>query len=127
MAAGLIVLALAGLWSSGLAWPVCVIGSVAILFLVCRKLLSPGKLALDGAAWLNCLGGQWHLRMQSGETQRCSIAPDSLVLPFLVILRLSLPASAGPMTLVLARDSVSAEEWRRLQLNLRHGVEVSAG
>jgi hypothetical protein len=127
LACALVLLALAGIWSSDLSWPACATSSVASVILAYRSLADHYKVEGDNASCLVCENGHWRLRLQSGQEVYCTLEMGSLVLPALLILRLTLATEARPRTLLLAGDSATAEQWRCLQLNLRQGAVDDSG
>ncbi|MET0063811.1 MAG: protein YgfX [Candidatus Thiodiazotropha endolucinida] len=65
--------------------------------------------------------GRARIVMQDGRNLRARIRRDSLVIPWLVVLRFDLDKGWPPCSLVLAPDAVSEEQMRQLRVLLRFG------
>lgn len=78
------------------------------------RALAPGRRAVQAARVDG--DGSWYVELQ-GETRPVTLHPDTYVHPWLVILRFrGLPA--GSRVLLVPRDAVSAETFRRLRVLL---------
>ncbi|MFM9912332.1 MAG: protein YgfX [Methylophilaceae bacterium] len=56
---------------------------------------------------------------QDGDWLEAKVLGSSLVLPYLTVLNLKLPNGRWPLNVVLLRDSVDAESFRRLRVWLK--------
>jgi hypothetical protein len=61
------------------------------------------------------------LVLRNGRHLSCRISPDSLVTPYLVILNVVLNEKGGGRSLLILRDGVGLENFRRLRIALRWG------
>ncbi len=59
------------------------------------------------------------LMMRSGESISCSILEDSFVAPYLTVVCLKPEGKFFPRSLVMLKDSLDAEEFRKLRVWLR--------
>ncbi|MCZ6831773.1 MAG: hypothetical protein O7F73_19700 [Gammaproteobacteria bacterium] len=103
-------------------------GSLLLILLTRLDLNRPG--GTFAQARIRCLGcheGLWRLELDSGECVAIFPRSDSLVLPWLVVLRARVEPTSRSCTVVLTGDAFPAECWRRLQLNLRQTLSVSSG
>ena len=124
-------LAILALWHSALHW---LVGSAASMLLILRVGMVSSRRRPDFAARriqrLYCDDGCWRLDLYSGDSgDSVAIHPqsDSVVLPWLVVLRARADHAGQSCTLVLTADAFSAECWRRLQLNLRQTLSARPG
>lgn len=95
--------------------------SVAVVGSVCYLLLKEWGLwprrAVHALTWLD--GDEWLIETANHQTQRAQLLADSLNLPYLVILNFRVAESYWPLSIVLYRDSCSADALRRLRVRLR--------
>lgn len=70
--------------------------------------------------------GVW-LRRRDGQVLDGSVHPETVVLPWLVIVRLQEPGRHGERAVVVARDSTTLAGHRRLRVFLRWGQPAAAG
>lgn len=61
----------------------------------------------------------WQLWSAATGWQAIQVRPDSLALPWLVVLRYRLPGARRTRSLCIARDSLTADVHRRLRVRLR--------
>src|SRR5512146_874813 len=66
------------------------------------------------------------LLLRSGRHLSCRVAPDSLVIPYFVILNVTLSEQRGGRTLMILPDAMEAESFRRLRVALRWGDKGQA-
>jgi toxin CptA len=122
------------------------------LLLLSAHLLALAGLILSGApAWFTAVGAMVlatsfflevravhrtqpaHAIVEITDERACVVAggirelrgllrADSIALPWLVILRIDCEGSRRVESVVLMRDSASADDWRRLRVFLRWGV-----
>lgn len=69
--------------------------------------------------------GEVMLILRNGLHVPCSLRPDSLVTPYLVILNASMSGQHGERSVLIAPDSMNAENFRRLRVALRWGDAAS--
>nr|WP_272890852.1 protein YgfX [Stutzerimonas sp. S1] len=75
----------------------------------------------SAAAWrgLRHDDGGWSLWSQRGGWQPIQLRPDSMALPFAVVLRFRLPGRCATRGLCIPRDALSVAQHRRLRVRLR--------
>lgn len=61
------------------------------------------------------------LVLRNGRHLPCRVSPDSLVTPYLVILNVVLNEKGGRRSLLILRDAIGLENFRRLRIALRWG------
>jgi len=61
----------------------------------------------------------WSLCCRQGEWQPVQLRPDSIALPWLVLLRFRLPGERFSRSLCIAADSLPADQHRRLRVRLK--------
>jgi hypothetical protein len=122
---GLVILALGlalyALWYSNLHWTACSVASL-LLFTACVYRRPAGDIRR-----LFCEAGRWRVELASGDSVEVHPRRDSVILPFLVVLRVALPDAGRVSTLMLGADAYPAETWRSLQLNLRQDSPAGPG
>ena len=118
------------------AWAAMSLGLITIISLPIDGLLR----AAGSSVWLTAMGrelivissahkrfgririhsdGQVELHDNDGHWQAATIGNGSIVLPKLAWLRIK-PASGGRYNVLLRRNSLQSEQWRRLQVIWRH-------
>lgn len=65
--------------------------------------------------------GEIMLILRNGLHVPCKLRPDSLVTPYLVILNASMSGQRGERSVLIAPDSMNAENFRRLRVALKWG------
>lgn len=65
--------------------------------------------------------GEVMLILRNGLHVPCRLRPDSLVTPYLVILNASMSGQHGERSVLIAPDSMNAENFRRLRVALKWG------
>jgi toxin CptA len=121
------------------------------LILIAHAVAAAGLFLSGAQPWMLAGGcaallasGAWHVRsairaghgasvLDLGADGCCAIAgaqdawggllrTDSIALPWLVVLRIDRAGGGGARSLVLLRDSLEADDWRRLRVFLRWAV-----
>ena len=96
-----------------LAWLACLGHAMWVLP---RHVLLSHRQAFRG---LRRSGGGWSLWRQADGWQAVQLRPDSLALPWVVVLRFRLPGERFSRGLCIARDALPAEQHRRLRVQLK--------
>lgn len=71
--------------------------------------------------------GECVVKYRSGEEAQATILPDSVVWPWMLLLRIAPGGRGRPSVILLARDSLAEEDWRRLSIWLRWQASEDAG
>ncbi len=81
----------------------------------------------DGHALRVDMAGEWSLRTRAGDWQVVVPLPSSRLLPGLVVLDLRLTDRRRAWRTVIARDTVTSGDFRRLRARLLDGVTAGRG
>ena len=102
--------------------PLWLLGSALLLCLLHALWVVPSRILLSAdSSWRGLRRDQmgWSLWSRSGGWQPVQLRPDSLALPWVVILRYREPGQWFARGLCIARDSMPAEQHRRLRVRLK--------
>jgi toxin CptA len=97
----------------GLAWLACLAHAVWVLP---RHVLLSHRQAFRG---LRRSDAGWSLWRQVDGWQAVQLRPDSLALPWVVVLRFRIPGERFSRGVCIARDALPAEQHRRLRVQLK--------
>jgi hypothetical protein len=125
LGAGLYAVATACLWSSALAWQLCLLLSVAALLYTLHELARINRCwGETPLATLVCENREWQMQLVDGEWLPLQLESWPLVHPMVLVARFSVPqGGAGKFTLFLLARNTDPETWRRLCLCLRYARE----
>jgi hypothetical protein len=87
----------------------------------CLLLLASLRMAHSCIAFRLEDGDNMVLVLRNGRHLPCRISPDSLVTPYLVILNVVSNENGGRRSLLILRDGIGLENFRRLRIALRWG------
>lgn len=113
--------ALAAIWRAlpvALAAPASLLVVWSAVDTLRRHGLRTGADAVVGVA---VRGNEVHLQRRDGRVHHGPVHPDSMVLPWLVIVRIRIPGRKGVQSALVARDCTAPGGHRRLRVFLRWG------
>jgi len=128
-AATLLVLAMAllALWLSDLYWGFCLLGSVSLPILGRLDWRCSQTIKQQPVQQLQCRNGRWRVRLPGADSVLIAPLAGTVLLPWLVLLRCRSSGGGRTVTLCFSSDACSADDWRRLHLNLRQSLLGESG
>lgn len=110
-----LVQGLLAIWLCGAPWPLVLILTLVVCLYAAREL----RRLRDVAGVLSTRAGRWFWCPAGGEEMEFALRGELVLWPWLVVINGRIQNN-GQARLVLARDSLQPDDWRRLQAALRY-------